>query len=171
MIYWISGAYGVGKSTVAEQLKMRLAKAHIFDAEEVGNAVRDNYPKECRHSIVFEGYPLWRELNYRLLKDINSKYDGDIIVPMTLILDVSYTEIIRRLIEDGIYVGYVILDGDRQTVHDRILKRGEDEECWCMKNIQTCIDAQRGDKRAVHINTIGRTPGAIADEIIERFKA
>lgn len=171
MIYWINGAYGVGKSTVAEQLKMRLAKAHIFDAEEVGNAVRDNYPKECRHSIVFEGYPLWRELNYRLLKDINSKYDGDIIVPMTLILDVSYTEIIRRLIEDGIHVGYVILDGDRQTVHDRILKRGEDEDCWCMKNIQTCIDVQRGDKRAVHINTVGRTPEAIADEIIERFKA
>ena len=50
MIYWINGAYGVGKSTVAEQLRAKLPKAHIFDAEEVGNAVRDNYPEECKHS-------------------------------------------------------------------------------------------------------------------------
>ena len=138
MIYWINGAYGVGKSTVAEQLRAKLPKAHIFDAEEVGNAVRDNY--------------------------------GDIIVPMTLVLDVSYTEIIQRLTDCGISVGYVILDGDRQTIHDRIIKRGEDEECWCMNNIQTCLDAQCGDMRAEHINTVGRTPGEIADEIIERFK-
>ena len=32
MIYWINGAYGVGKSTVAEQLRAKLPKAHIFDA-------------------------------------------------------------------------------------------------------------------------------------------
>ena len=73
MIYWINGAYGVGKSTVAEQLRAKLPKAHIFDAEEVGNAVRDNYPEECKHSIIFEGYPLWRELNCKLLKDISRK--------------------------------------------------------------------------------------------------
>ena len=84
--------------------------------------------------------------------------------------DVSYTEIIQRLTDGGISVGYVILDGDRQTIHDRIIKRGEDEECWCMNNIQTCLDAQCGDMRAEHINTVGRTPGEIADEIIKRFE-
>ena len=54
MIYWINGAYGVGKSTVAEYLKKKLNKAHIFDAEEVGNAIRDNYPEESKHSVIFE---------------------------------------------------------------------------------------------------------------------
>ena len=39
MIYWINGPYGVGKSTVAEALQKMLPKAHIFDAEEVGNAI------------------------------------------------------------------------------------------------------------------------------------
>lgn len=38
MIYWINGAYGVDKSTIAECLKKKLTKAHIFDAEEVRNA-------------------------------------------------------------------------------------------------------------------------------------
>ena len=39
MIYWINGAYGIGKSTIAECLKKKLGKAHIFDAEEVGYAI------------------------------------------------------------------------------------------------------------------------------------
>lgn len=41
MIVFISGPYGVGKSTVAEALAPRL-NALIFDAEAVGNAVRDS---------------------------------------------------------------------------------------------------------------------------------
>ena len=44
MIIWISGAYGVGKSTLAEAMAAKMETAHIFDAEEVGNAVRENYP-------------------------------------------------------------------------------------------------------------------------------
>lgn len=40
MIVWISGAYGVGKSTLAEAMAARLENALLFDAEEVGNAVR-----------------------------------------------------------------------------------------------------------------------------------
>ena len=46
MIVWISGAYGVGKSTLAEALAGKLEDAMVFDAEEVGNAVRGNYPGE-----------------------------------------------------------------------------------------------------------------------------
>lgn len=46
MIVWISGAYGVGKSTLAAALAGKFEDAMIFDAEEVGNAVRGNYPGE-----------------------------------------------------------------------------------------------------------------------------
>lgn len=167
MIYWLSGAYGVGKSTVAEALKKRLPKAHIFDAEAVGNAVRDNYPEECKDGVLFDGYPLWRELNYRLLKDISEKYSGDVIVPMTLILDQAYEEILHRLENDGVALRYIILDGDWQTIHDRIRKRGESETCWCMEHIQMCLDAQSRDPRGEHISTLGRTPEEIAEEILK----
>ena len=97
MIYWINGAYGVGKSTIADCLQKKHDNAHIFDAEEVGNAIRDNYPEESKHSVIFEDYPLWKETNYRLLLDISNKYSGDIIVPMTLIREESYFEIIKKL--------------------------------------------------------------------------
>ena len=170
MIYWINGAYGVGKSTVAEALCRKLPKAHIFDAEEVGNAVRDNYPEKCKNGILFENYVLWRELNYKLLKDIYEKYEGDILVPMTLTLDVSYVEIIDRLRQDEIPVCCIILDGDWQTIHDRILQRGESESCWCMQNISMCLRAQQNDPRGIHVCTVDRTPEQIAEEILKYGK-
>lgn len=34
--------------------------ALVFDAEEVGNAVRGNYP-DCPYGFIFEDYPLWGE--------------------------------------------------------------------------------------------------------------
>ena len=165
IIYWINGAYGVGKSTIAECLKKKLTKAHIFDAEEVGNAIRDNYPEEEKHSVIFEDYPLWRETNCRLLLDISNKYDGDIIVPMTLIREESYYEIIKKLEDSGVAVKYVFLDGDYQTIHDRIIARGEKEDCWCMQNINSCLEIQSSEKHAIHINTVEKTPDEIADMI------
>lgn len=166
MIYWLNGAYGAGKSTVAEKLKERIGNAHIFDAEEVGNAVRDNYPESLKHSIIFDGYPLWREMNVKLLKDMAQRYDGDIIVPMTLILDEAREEIIGGLTDGGIAVLYIFLDADAETLRARILARGEEEGCWCMENIPMALGAQASDAHAVHINTVGRTVDEIAEDIL-----
>ena len=168
MIYWINGSYGVGKTTIAECLVKELKKAYIFDPEAVGNAVRDNHPQELIFSYIFEDYELWRKFNYELLKDISSKYDGDIVVPMTLVRKESYNDIIKKLKDDNIKMGYFFLDGDYQTIHDRILKRGESEESWCMKNVNMCIEAQDNDLNAIHINTVNRTPEEIVKEIIEK---
>jgi deoxyadenosine/deoxycytidine kinase len=166
MIYWINGPYGVGKSTVAEILQKKLPKAHIYDAEEVGNAIRDNFPEESKYSVIFEGYSLWRETNYKLLKEICEKYDGDIIVPMALTLTASYEEIIKRLKDSEIKVKYVILDADHMTIHDRIIARGEKEGCWCMQNIDMCLEALQIDRHAVHIDTRDKSPEQIAEKIL-----
>ena len=58
MIIWINGPYGVGKSSLAENLHERNPHSFIFDAEAVGNAVRDNLPKELFNGYIFESYPL-----------------------------------------------------------------------------------------------------------------
>lgn len=133
MIIWISGAYGVGKSTLAEAMAAKMENALIFDAEEVGNAVRGNYP-DCPYGYIFEDYPLWSEFCCLLLKDIHNGFHKDILVPMTLLRRESYS-MIQRLKDDNIRTELVILEADHQTIHDRILSRGEEEGCWCMENI------------------------------------
>ena len=134
MIIWLSGPYGVGKSTLAEAMAAKMENALIFDAEEVGNAVRENY-HDCPYGYIFEDYTLWGEFCYLLLKDIHEKFQKDILVPMTLLRKDSY-RIIERLNRDGIDTRLIILQASYQTVHDRILARSEEEGCWCMENVE-----------------------------------
>lgn len=163
MIIWISGPYGVGKSTLAETLAPKMNGAIIFDAEEVGNAVRENYPGEP-FGVIFEDYPLWGKFCAELLADIEKTYRRDILVPMTLVRKKSQ-KIIDSLNNAGIDTRLVILEASHAVIHDRILARGEDEDCWCMEN----IDMSREGSSAldgVKISTDSKSPEEIAEELL-----
>ena len=165
MIYWLNGAYGVGKTTVANRLLPLLRNAHLFDPELVGNGIRDNYP-EALFCETYEEYPIWLETNYRLLKDLYERHDGDIVVPMTLLREGSYAAIIERLLRDGVPVRYIFLDGDAETLQHRMVDLGREEpDSWCVGHIHVCLAAQAADTHAVHIPTVNRTPEDIAREI------
>ena len=163
MIIWISGAYGVGKSTLAEAMAAKMENALIFDAEEVGNAVRGNYP-DCPYGYIFEDYPLWGEFCYMLLKDVHEKFHKDILVPMTLLRRDSYG-IIDKLNRDGIDPHLIVLEADYQTVHDRILSRGEEEGCWCMENIELAREGSAA-LPGIHIQTDDKTVDELCDEVL-----
>lgn len=117
MIIWISGAYGVGKSTLASALVEKIGNSVVFDAEIVGNAVRGNYPDEP-YGVIFEDYPLWCEFNYRKL---------------------------------------IVLTGTYQCIYDRLLARGEEEGCWCMKNIRMSSEGSAAIPNSYHIITDQKT--------------
>ena len=170
MIVWISGAYGVGKSTLAEALAGKLEDAMVFDAEEVGNAVRGNYPGEP-YGVIFEDYPLWCEFNYLLLKDLHSTFHRTILVPMTLVRQNSYDRIIQRLLDDGIDTKLIILEGAYQCIHDRILARGEEEGCWCMENISMSSAGSAAIRNGFHIRTDGRTVEELARTVLDHIGA
>lgn len=167
MIIWLSGPYGVGKSTLADALASKLKNALIFDAEEVGNAVRENYP-DCPYGYIFEDYPLWGEFCYLLLKDIHGTFHKDILVPMTLLRKESYG-IIERLRQDGIDTRLVVLEASCQTIHDRILARGEEEDCWCMENMEL---ARAGSAAlpGIHMQTDGKTVDCLCNEVLVQIQ-
>ena len=156
----IKGFYG------SSVLKDLLLNAHLFDPELVGNGIRDNYP-ESLFFETFEQYPLWLELNYRLLKEISSRYDGDIIAPMTLLKAESYEGIIQRLRDDGLDVCYVFLDADAETLRQRMVESGREKpDSWCVRQIPACLKAQQEDRFAVHVDTVGKAPVDVAREIV-----
>ncbi len=162
MIIWINGPYGVGKSALAKELLEHGPKGFLFDAEEVGNAVRDNMPKELFNGYLFENYPLWFDMCTTLLKDISNRYDGLIYVPMTLTLPDSFEKFAQPLKENGIVVKHILLESTFEIVHDRILARGEEEDCWCMQHIDFCLEQQRTFENAVRIQSVGETVSALA---------
>ncbi len=166
MVIWLSGAYGVGKSTVAKKLGKIIPNALVFDAEEVGNAVRENYP-DCPYGYIFEDYPLWAEFCYRLIEDIHDKFHMNILVDMTLVRESSRQQIIDKLRADGIEVHYFVLTACRQAIHDRILARGEDEDCWCMENLDMAMAASAAIPGSIQINTDGIPADGVAKNILE----
>ncbi len=165
MVIWLSGAYGVGKSAVAAALANKLPNALIFDAEEVGNAVRGSYP-DCPYGFIFEDYPLWVEFCYQLVRDVHDRFGKDLLVDMTLVREHSRINIIDRLQEAGIPVHYILLTASRQTIHDRILARGEDEDCWCMENLDMAMEESARIPGSVSVDTDGVPIEAVAEKIL-----
>ena len=165
MIIWINGPYGVGKSSLAEKLHEYNPHSFIFDAEAVGNAVRDNRPKELFNGYIFEGYPLWFSICAQLLADIASGYDGDIYVPMTLVFADSFEKIERPLKERNVCVKHILLESSSQIIHDRILARGEEEDCWCMRHINLCLKQQRNFKNVIRIESYGKSVSELAADV------
>ena len=167
MIIWISGPYGVGKSTLAEAMVEKMENTLIFDAELVGDAVRSNYPDDP-YGYIYEDYPLWGEFCCKLLTDVHNAFHKDILVPMTLLRSASYDGIIQKLRNNDVETHLVVLEASYDSVHDRILARGEEEGCWCMENIAL---AREGCSAlpGIHINTDGISVAELAELVLNRI--
>ena len=63
MILWINGAFGAGKTTVANELNRRIENAYIYDPENAGYFIRKNIPQQINTEDNFQDYKLWRDFN------------------------------------------------------------------------------------------------------------
>ena len=145
MILWINGPYSVGKTALAETLHARIPDSFLFDAEGVGDAVRDNLPKELYRGPLYESYPLWFQMCAALLGDIAGSYSGTVFVPMTLALPDSFGKIAGPLRKKCVRVEHILLESTYEIVHDRILARGGRRRAagaW-----STFLSAWRGRRR------------------------
>ncbi len=170
MIYWINGPYGVGKSALAEELHKLNPNSFIFDAEEVGNAIRDNMPKELFNGYIFEGYELWFKTIIELLKEITKKYQGDIYIPMTLVYKDSFDKIKKPLEESNIEIKHILIESTYDIVKERILTRGEEEDCWCIQNIDLCLKNQKDFKDVIKIKSDRKTLDELTNEVLKIMK-
>ncbi|PAV28282.1 tunicamycin resistance protein [Virgibacillus profundi] len=129
MILWINGTFGAGKTTVAYELHRRIKNSFVYDPERLGYVFMANVPNKISKDD-FQDYPLWREANYKLLKQVSEEYDGIIIVPMTLTNVNYFEEIIGQLRQDGIEVKHFTLSAFKQTIDQRLRKRLEGKNSW-----------------------------------------
>lgn len=91
------------------------------------------------------------------------------LVPMTLVRQNSYDKIIQRLLDDGIDTKLIILEGTYQSIHDRILSRGEEEGCWCMENIEMSSAGSKAVTGGYHIVTDDKSVDELAEIVLEHI--
>ena len=140
-ILWINGAFGSGKTSVAEALHKKIARSHIYDPEQAGYFLWDNFPEELRCRGNFQHIDLWRDFNYKFIKYVYAHYDGTLIVPMTIYIPQYYEEIVGRLLGEGCDLHHFILRAERETLLARLKSRDDPDDSFAVQHIDRCLDA------------------------------
>ena len=171
MMIWINGAFGAGKTTLADELHRRLPDALAFDPEYVGYILTRWVPSP--ESGDFQDIPLWRKLVAQFAIGLAAEYGRPLIIPMTLV-NSAYREEIFGLIGDaGNQILHVFLDVPadelRRRIDSQVLVENNPEadassRAFRHRNVERCVAARdelpagtlilRGDQR---------TPDELAD--------
>jgi deoxyadenosine/deoxycytidine kinase len=171
MILWINGAFGAGKTTTAFELNRRLPDSFVYDPENVGYFIRRN-TNGLFSKGDFQNIPLWREMNYKILSMITEKYNGTVIVPMTLVNPDYYSEIVERLISDGIEVKHYILYAERGEIRRRLKKRAFPfqfirKDSFALNAVDRCVDSFYNNIKEIKIHTGNMSVDNVVAQIAE----
>lgn len=171
MLIWINGAFGSGKTLIAHELQRRLDEALVTDPEVLGFALQRMLPGSQRED--FQDLPQWRSGVLATLVQADAAYDGHLIVPMTIVRDDYFDEIVGGLRSSGVNVRHYALTATPATLRKRLRTRsayligkalGRDET-WAIAQIDRCVSALANEHYATHIPTDGIPP----DEVVENI--
>ena len=174
VLVWINGAFGSGKTQTAFELLRRVPGAHVADPELIGFAIHRMLPPGARDD--FQHRPQWRSAVVATLVDADAAQDGPVLVPMTLVQQSYFDEIMSGLRSAGVDVRHFALVASPETLRHRLRGRtgyalarltGRDES-WAMQQIERCVTALADDRFAEHVQTDDRSVDEVAEHIAAR---
>ncbi len=163
MVIWLNGAFGAGKTQTAYELRRRLPGSYVYDPENAGFFIRDNLPPGLELDD-FQDFPLWRSFNRDMLDYAAARYEGHIIVPMTVTNRAYYDELVGALAERH-EVRHFILWAGRETLEKRLASRLERPGSWGHRQIGRCLDAFETQITRERVDTEGLDIGQVAEKI------
>lgn len=169
MIIMLNGAYGVGKTSVAKELVQQIDNAMIFDPEEVGFMLRylipENVKLDQEKTDNFQDYILWKTLTVQVAEQIKNTYQKHLIVPMT-IFNKEYLHFIRNGFEKiDKETFHFCLTATQDTIHHRLIERGETEGNWCFQQTAKCLQAFDDEMFEVKLDTEKKSVEEIVNAI------
>ncbi|WP_211745762.1 AAA family ATPase [Paenibacillus sp. Marseille-Q4541] len=174
MMIMINGAFGAGKTTTAEALNQMLPNSMLFDPEEIGYMLRQVISDEvkCKEEQTddFQDLELWRTLTVACAKELKRKYNRTLIIPMTIYKHENYEYIRNGLSEIDSEVFHFCLSASRETIFNRLKKRGETPGGWTFRQAEHCIAAFADARFETKIVTDQMKPEEVVQTIINNMK-
>jgi predicted kinase len=171
VIIWLNGAFGAGKTTLAEELRRRLPEAVVYDPEDVGVMLWKWMPP----NDDFQDLPSWRELVVTTALSLRRHHADTLIVPMSLIRDAYRAEILGGLADAGEEVLHVFLEADAGVLRERLSARapvpdnpGANQSAlqWAMSRVEAAIAAAGQPDGTLMLRSDRLTTAELADEVL-----
>lgn len=141
----INGAFGVGKTTVANRLHRSITNSMVYDPEEIGfmlrNLITDEIKSEDEKTDNFQDLELWKILVVKVAELLQLKYRKNLIVPMTIFNKDYFNYIFNGFKMIDKYTYHFCLIAKEETIYERLRMRGEIEGNWCFRQTKKCLEA------------------------------
>ncbi len=170
MIVFINGAFGSGKTTVAQQLESLLPNSLLFDPEEVGFFLR-NVLKHIDDPDDFQHYPMWRSLVVTTAQLLRERYGRTLIMPMTIWHLPYFDEVIGGLRQIEPEFHHFCLIASTATIHERLERRGETPGGWSWERAERCCTAFRSPRFETKILSEVASPDEISATILTALES
>jgi deoxyadenosine/deoxycytidine kinase len=175
MIIMINGAFGVGKTSVANELQKTINNSMIFDPEEIGYMLRNIITEDIAHPSEktdnFQDYQLWKVFVVNVASHLIMTYDKNLIVPMTIINKGYFEYIFNGFKEIDERTFHFCLTAKQETIYERLRKRGESEGNWCFQQTRKCMDGYNDSCFEQFIDTDNVSVNEIVKIIDEKVRS
>ncbi len=165
-VIWLNGAFGVGKTTVAERVVDRLHGAASIDPEVVGTALRVMLPVSWQ-AEDYQEIPAWSALTGTLLDSLVGEERGPLVVPMTVASSDRLSAILAPVRSAGAKVVHVTLTAPVEVIRERLVGRDGNANGWAKGRIEQCVSALTAREFAEHVDASSVSPDALADRIVQ----
>ena len=162
---WLNGAFGVGKTTVAELLVERIDGATLVDPEVIGEMLRKLLPAGWQ-TKDFQDMPLWRSLTREAIAGLVEEGRTPLVIPMTLVQPAYFDEIVGALRRGGVEVRHFALVAPIETILARLGARDAEGNQWARDRVADCVAALADARFAEHIDADARDASAVAADIV-----
>jgi predicted kinase len=166
LVVWINGAFGVGKTAVAGELVRLLPDAVLFDPEELGVVLRAVVPVAER-TDDFQDIAAWRATTRAAVVSLARSRPRVVVVPMTLVDDAYFDEIVGGVRRSGVRVLHVALVAPADMIEERLRARSQ-MEGWGHDRVDRCVAALDGAQFAEHLDASVATAPQLARQIRAR---
>lgn len=173
MIIMLNGSFGVGKSSVAEELCRRMSNTMLYDPEVVGTALcymTKGVLSAEEQTGDFQDIAIWPTMTVVPAAQLYRQYRRSLVVPMTLV-NMSYL----RFIRDGLAAIFTplyhfCLVAPLQTIEQRLYDRDEDPS-WAVEKARQYVPLFSDPHYGVHISTEGVSVAGVVMQIEEYVAA
>jgi predicted kinase len=165
LVVWINGAFGVGKSAVADELVRRLPGSVVLDPEPFGAVLRDVVPI-TEQTDDFQDIPAWRATVRAAVTSLARSRGGHVIVPMALVEPTYHDEIICGIATAGVTVVHLSLVAPASIIRARLRARSSNEE-WALARVESCGEALADERFAMHVDASYATPRDLAARLAD----